>query len=162
MSYEVIEKNEYGVLVKNTKEESDCELCEHSKKELLITLCIKKHGCVDYSYYITDKESAKLETENQKPLADEIINIQKDKINMLEETLEKIIDSQKELIDLQIENKQLKERINELESEKSTEIESKYLSDYNTTIHSCKKCNTEILRTSYNFCPNCGREIIKK
>lgn len=44
----------------------------------------------------------------------------------------------------------------------TTEIVSKHKGYYSTTIHSCKKCNTEILRTSYNFCPNCGKKIVNK
>ena len=138
--YEIIERNQYGVLVKNTKEKSDCELCEHSKKELLITLCIKKHGCVDYSYYITDQEAAKLEIEKQEQenLGDKLCEfcpLEKkgcysvdggymagcegskceDAFDIYkEQQLETETDSQKELIDLQIENKQLKERIKEL------------------------------------------------
>ena len=46
-------------------------------------------------------------------------------------------------------------------SDNETEIDSKYQRDYNTTIYSCKKCNTQILRTNYNYCPNCGRKIKK-
>ena len=46
-------------------------------------------------------------------------------------------------------------------SENETEIDSKYKSHYNTTIYSCKSCNTEILRTNENYCPNCGRKILR-
>ena len=44
----------------------------------------------------------------------------------------------------------------------TTEIVSKHKGYYSATVHSCKKCNTEILRTSYNFCPNCGKKIVNK
>lgn len=152
MEYEVIEKNEYGVLVKNTTDNGDCQFCKYKKQNLYISVCMKRHECTDDSYYLTDSEAAKLETE----LTPETFTI-----NDLYVESKLLFDCQDKLNDLQIENDQLKERIKELESDKSTEIESKYLSDYNTTIHSCKKCNTEILRTSYNFCPNCGRKIIR-
>ena len=66
-----------------------------------------------------------------------------------------------ELIDTELMVEELESRIKELESEKSTELKSEYKGYFSTTIYSCKKCNTEILRTSYNFCPNCGRKIVR-
>ena len=85
MSYKVIEKNEYGVRVRNYSEYSDCGLCKYHEE---IAKC-KRVECAPNSYYLPDSEVEKLESET---------------------------DSQKELIDLQTENKQLKDRIKELES----------------------------------------------
>ena len=82
MSYEVIEKNEYGVLVFDNKSTNCCGFCKY--KETSLEDCIKLCGSETDYYYLPDQESAKL-------------------------------DSQKELIDLQNENKQLKEIIKEFE-----------------------------------------------
>ena len=126
--YEIIERNEYGVLVKNTTAVKSGVLCKYGK-----TGCLGVKCDPNYQYYLTDQEAAKLETEKPKSLACEIIGIQKDKINMLEETLKKIIDSQKELIDLQIENKQLKEKC---KSEYQRGVEDgKIIAEHGTTMY---------------------------
>ena len=126
--YKVIEKNEYGVLVRENKPIISCDHCKYGKIDC------KNIDCKGTStYYLTDQEAAKLETESY---------------------------SQKELIDLQLENDQLKERIKDLESEKSTElIDSPYSSvicQYMLT----KCCNIHVDK-DHNFCPNCGRKIVR-
>ncbi len=95
MSYEVIEKNEYGVLVCSSFIPDNCEVCKYQENEPQNKPC---KGCnLAISWYLTDQEAAKLETET---------------------------DSQKELLDLQLENKQLKERIEELKIYLDKNIES--------------------------------------
>ena len=127
MEYEIIERNEYGVLVKNTTTIIDCKCCKYI------------HKCCGYcyykSYYLTDQEAAKLETEP---------------------------DSQKELLDLQIENKKLKEIIEELESENTTELITEKEDYYGamTNITKTKCCGIAPI-TNENFCPNCGRKIMR-
>ena len=70
-----------------------------------------------------------------------------------------LFDCQDELKSLQIENKKLKERINELESEKSTELIIKNEgSFYEITTTKC--CGVGPI-TNENFCPNCGRKIMR-
>lgn len=93
-SYKVIEKNEYGVKVKNTTGYWDCYLCNYDKKSCGLDMS----KCNFKQYYLPDSEAEKLESEKQKPLADEIIIIQKDKIKMLEDTLEKVIETLKEYL----------------------------------------------------------------
>ncbi len=63
MSYEVIEKNEYGVLVRNTTDNGDCNFCKYKKQNLYTSVCINRYECTDESYYLTDSEAAKLEPE---------------------------------------------------------------------------------------------------
>lgn len=98
-------------------------------------------------------------------------------------------DSQKELLNLQNENKQLKERVNELENtienmkaiagEKIESIGSitsvDYTSDNTTELievfsnesgyvmqcNSCKEKHSTDFQSKFNFCPNCGRKIVR-
>jgi len=154
--YEIIEKNEYGVLVRKLKSiPTECEKCKYTGRTVTLQPC--KSCKTDNSYYLTDKEAAKIETEKQKPLADEIISIQKEKINMLEETLKQLCDSQKELIDLQIENKQLKERI-----ESINEYLDNRISDSDFVIKNRKRDNLEYENImEYKQCYQNVKEFIK-
>ena len=71
------------------------------------------------------------------------------------EVKKKLDDTQKELIDLQIENKQLKERVKELENNTTTMI-------YNTDNIQHTMCCAFHVENIFNFCPNCGRKIIRR
>ena len=148
MSYEVIEKNKYGVLVRE-KSMSNCGKCKYSGENVFS--CLQRCESDMYGYYLTDSEAAKLESENP------LMNIT---INDLYVESKLLFDCQDELKSLQIENKKLKERIEELESEKSTELITKNEgSFYQETITKC--CGIGMIAKE-NFCPNCGRKIIKK
>ena len=151
--YEIIEKNEYGVLVRE-KSIFNCRKCKYSgDKE---HSCLKRCDSDMYGYYLTDQEAAKLETE----LTPETFTI-----NDMYVESKLLFDCQDELKSLQIENKQLKDRIEELESEKSTELEIEmddiYGIDIPIEITRTKCCNISV-NNDINFCPNCGRKIIKK
>jgi uncharacterized paraquat-inducible protein A len=132
MSYEVIEKNEYGVLVKKMKSiPTECEKCKYTGRAVTLQPC--KSCKTDNSYYLTDQEAAKLETET---------------------------DSQKELIALQIENKQLKERIETFENN-TTELIPRSGNLTHDYWYYCQECLQDLETDNHNFCPNCGRKIIK-
>jgi hypothetical protein len=120
--YEIIEKNQYGVLVKNKTNYGDCFFCKYE-----ITQCNNRYKCINDSYYLPDQEAEKLESE----ISPETITI-----NDLYVTSEQLFDcqdelkaSQKELIDLRVELR--------VEKEKSKAI-IKYLEE---NIERCK--NTE-------------------
>ena len=122
--YEIIEKNKYGVLVRDEKDQ--------------------------FEYYLSALEAEKLETE----LTPETFTI-----NDMYVESKLLFDCQDKLNDLQIENKKLKESIKELESEKSTELITKNEgSFYQETITKC--CGIGMI-TKENFCPNCGRKIVR-
>ena len=111
MEYEIIERNEYGVLVRE-KSIFNCRKCKYSgDKE---HSCLKRCDSDMYGYYLTDQEAAKLETE---------ITPETFTINDMYVESKLLFDCQDELKSLQIENDQLKERIKELESDKSTELD---------------------------------------
>lgn len=147
MSYKIIERNDLGIRVRNNTEFHDCQICKYSAPR---GTCKLWHRCVKNSYYLTDQEAAKLETE----LTPETFTI-----NDMYVESKLLFDCQDKLNDLQIENKQLKERIEELESEKSTELITKNEgSFYQETITKC--CGIGMI-TKENFCPNCGRKIMR-
>ena len=238
--YEIIEKNQYGVLVKNTTNYGDCFFCKYE-----ITQCNNRYKCINDSYYLPDSEAEKLESENplmnttiddlyieskcyfevKKKLDDtqkELIEYQKkylfvesntslsiapnkintsilqlhhngnvilefmengdifikgelvenniDVVNMLKDICygeyvqQTDSDTQKELIDLQNENKQLKERVKELEGtidNNVTEV-SEFFND-GVEIFECNSCGMlmEENEPYNNYCPNCGRKIKK-
>ena len=110
MSYKVIEKNEYGIRVRNYSEFRDCDICKYHQEK---STC-KRIECAPDSYYLPDSEVEKLESENQ--LMNTTIDDLYIESKCYFEVKKKLDDSQKELIDLQNENKQLKERIKELET----------------------------------------------
>ena len=93
----------------------------------------------------------------KKSLAAEIIDIEKDKIKMLEETLKYVLSIKSEKI------QQLESRIKELESEKTTELITEKEDYYGamTNITKTKCCGIAPI-TNENFCPNCGRKILSK
>ena len=169
MSYEIIEKNKYGVLVKNTTTIIDCKCCKYI------------HKCCGYcyykSYYLTDKEAAKLETE----LTPETFTI-----NDMYVESKLLFDCPDELKSLQLENDQVKERIKELEqtienmkaiagekvepinvvssvdytTELITEMDDVYGINIPIEITRTKCCNISV-NNDINFCPNCGRKIMR-
>lgn len=157
--YEIIEKNKYGVLVRKIKSiPTECEKCKYTG--LAVTLQPCKSCKADNSYYLQDSEAAKLETE----LTPETFTI-----NDMYVTSKQLFDcqdelkaSQKELIDLQIENKQLKERIKELENNTTELIEVfSNESGYVMQCNSCKEKHSIDFQSKFNFCPNCGRKIVR-
>ena len=81
MSYKVIEKNEYGIRVRNYSEYSDCCLCKYHKE---IAKC-KRLECAPNSYYLPDSEVEKLESENDLKAENETL---KKRIKELELTIE--------------------------------------------------------------------------
>ena len=147
--YEIIEKNKYGVLVRKMKSiPTECEKCKYTGRAVTLQPC--KSCKTDNSYFLTDQEAAKLETE----LTPETFTI-----NDMYVESKLLFDCQDKLNDLQIENKKLKDRIKELESEKSTELITKNEgSFYQETITKC--CGIGMI-TKENFCPNCGRKIVR-
>lgn len=95
MSYEVIGVDEYGSFAKNVKNEAVCHKCKYFNYHKHANPC---KSCLEVYYYPNHLEIAKHEAEQQ--LCADAYNS----------------DSQKELIDLQIENKQLKERVAAIET----------------------------------------------
>lgn len=182
MSYKVIEKNEYGIRVRNYSEIPDCKLCKnHAEKNTC-----NRSECAPNSYYLPDSEAEKLESENQ--LMNTTIDDLYIESKCYFEVKKKLDNSQKELIALQIENKQLKDRIKELEgtienmkaislqkeevvngitsvdyqSDKETELVSEIEEFFGDeiTIKKTGCCNV-LLFGGENYCPNCGRKIIR-
>lgn len=90
MSNKIIGIDEYGSFVKNEKNENVCHKCMYFNYHKHAEPC---KSCLEVYYYPNHLEIAKLEAEQ--PLCADTYNS----------------DSQKELIDLQNENKQLKERV---------------------------------------------------
>lgn len=158
--YEIIEKNQYGVKVKNTTDISVCEICKHRYLPLEHSVCKK---CYRDSYYLPDSEAEKLESENQ--LMNTTIDDLYIESKCYFEVKKKLDDTQKELIDLQIENKQLKDRVNELEGtieNNVTELIRRTGDLTHDYWYYCQECleNFE-MDENFNYCPNCGRKIIR-
>ena len=150
--YEIIERNEYGVLVRKMKSiPTECEKCKYTGRAVTLEPC--KSCKTDNSYYLSDLEAEKLETE---------ITPETFTINDMYVESKLLFDCQDKLNDLQIENKQLKERIKELESEKSTELITEKEDYYGamTNITKTKCCGIAPI-TNENFCPKCGRKILR-
>lgn len=154
--YEIIEKNQYGVLVKNTTNYGDCFFCKYE-----ITQCNNRYKCINDSYYLPDSEAEKLESENQ------LMNITIDDLYIESkcyfEVKKKLDDTQKELIDLRVENKQLKERVKELEGTIDNNVTELIDSQYSSIIGQwmITKCCNFLIKDNFNYCPNCGRKIKK-
>lgn len=113
MSYKIIEKNEYGILV--IDDEILNGISDVCRKCKYLSNCEDEWiKCIINTYYLPDSEAEKLESENQ------VMNTTIDDLYIESkcyfEVKKKLDDTQKELIDLQIENKQLKERVNGLET----------------------------------------------
>ena len=78
MSYKVIEKNEYGIRVRNYSEYSDCSLCKYHEE---IAKC-KRSECAPNSYYLPDSEVERLDVEtNLKAKNEELIKFLEDNID---------------------------------------------------------------------------------
>ena len=116
--YEIIEKNQYGVLVGNPTDISSCFLCK-----LKPITC--KMVCLPYtnSYYLPDSEAEKLESENQ--LMNTTIDDLYIESKCYFEVKKKLDDTQKELIDLRVELRVEKEKSKALEAY-SRGLELKY------------------------------------
>ena len=121
--YEIIEKNEYGVLVRKMKSiPTECEKCKYTGRAVTLQPC--KSCKTDNSYYLTDKEAAKLETE----LTPETFTI-----NDMYVESKLLFDCQDELKSLQIENDQLKEKC---KSEYQRGVEDgKIIAEHGTTMY---------------------------
>ena len=124
MSYKVIEKNEYGIRVRNYSGIPDCNLCKYVVEK---STC-KRSECAPNSYYLPDSEVERLESENN----------------------------------LKAKNEELESRIKELEEEKTTKIDVFY--NDGVEIFECLSCGMlfEENEPFDNYCPNCGRKIIRK
>lgn len=59
MSYKIIEKNEFGIRVRNYSDNSDCNLCKNYAEK---NIC-NRSECAPNSYYLPDSEVEKLESE---------------------------------------------------------------------------------------------------
>lgn len=147
--YEIIEKNEYGVLVRE-KSIFNCRKCKYSDDKE--HSCLKRCDSDMYGYYLTDQEAAKLETE---------ITPETFTINDMYVESKLLFDCQDKLNDLQIENDQLKERIKELESEKTTELIHRRGDITHDYWYYCQECFHDLETDNHNFCPNCGRKIMR-
>ena len=140
MSYKIIEKNEYGIRVRNYSGIPDCNLCKY----VLEKSTCNRSECAPNSYYLPDSEVERLESENQ--LMNTTIDDLYIESKCYFEVKKKLDDTQKELIDLQIENKQLKERITELEGENEWISVDNELPDNETQI---AMKNTEWVETMF-------------
>ena len=149
MSYEIIERNDLGIRVRNNTEFHDCQICKYSAPR---GTCKLWHRCVKNSYYLTDQEAAKLETE---------ITPETFTINDMYVESKLLFDCQDELKALQIENDQLKERIKELESEKTTELIHRRGDITHDYWYYCQECLQDLETDNHNYCPNCGRKIVR-
>ena len=150
MSYKVIEKTDFGIRVRNYSEMSDCNLC----KNVVEKSTCRRSECAPNSYYLPDSEVEKLESE----LTPETFTI-----NDMYVESKLLFDCQDQLKDLQIENKQLKESIKQLEEEKTTELIDKHFYSGLGTMSTKKVTECcDILANNINYCPNCGRKIIRK
>ena len=160
--YEIIEKNQYGVKVKNTTGYWDCNLCKHDKKSCEVDIS----QCNIKQYYLPDSEAEKLESE--KPT---INGTTPDVVNLNSDT-------QKELIDLRVElrvekdkskaldeySRGLELKVKEFEctiENNVTEV-SEFFND-GVEIFECNSCGMlmEENEPYNNYCPNCGRKIKK-
>lgn len=169
--YEIIEKNQYGLLVKNTTNYGDCFFCKYE-----ITQCNNRYKCINDSYYLPDSEAEKLESENQ--LMNTTIDDLYIESKCYFEVKKKLDDTQKELIDLRVELRVEKEKSKALEEYsrglelKVKELEgtiennitevSKFFHD-GVEIFECNSCRMlmEENEPYDNYCPNCGRKIKK-
>ena len=107
--YEIIEKNQYGIKVKNTTGYWDCNLCKHDKKSCEVDIS----QCNIKQYYLPDSEAEKLENEN--PLMNTTIDDLYIESKCYFEVKKKLDDTQKELIDLRVELRVEKEKSKTLE-----------------------------------------------
>ena len=78
MSYKVIEKNEYGIRVRNYSGIPDCHLC----KNVVEKSTCKRSECAPNSYYLPDSEVERLELENDLKAKNEAL------IKFLEDNIE--------------------------------------------------------------------------
>ena len=125
--YEIIEKNQYGVLVKNKTNYGDCFFCKYE-----ITQCNNRYKCINDSYYLPDQEAEKLESEN--PLMNTTIDDLYIESKCYFEVKKKLDDTQKELIDLRVELRVEKEKSKALEEySRGLELKVKELENINNS-----------------------------
>ena len=171
MNYKVIEKNDYCVRVRNYSEFRDCNLCKNVAEK---RTC-KRIECAPNSYYLQDPEVEKLESE----LTPETFTI-----NDMYVESKLLFNCQEQLEDLQLENKQLKDRVKELETtienmkaiagekiepiggissvDYQSDKETESLNVINSDMYYCVKCHkTFEIDENFNYCPNCGRKIVR-
>lgn len=78
MSYKVIEKNEFGIRVRNYSGIHDCNICKYHEEK---NTC-NRYECAPNSYYLSDYEIEKLESENNlKAKNEELIKFLQDNID---------------------------------------------------------------------------------
>ena len=128
MSCKVIEKNEFGIRVRNYSGIPDCHLCKYVVEK---STC-KRSECAPNSYYLPDSEVEKLELEN----------------------------------DLKAKNEELESRIKELEKtieNNVTELIHRTGDLTHDFWYFCQECGENFeMDENFNYCPNCGRKIIRK
>lgn len=172
--YEIIEKNQYGLLVKNTTGTGACIHCKYERGK-----CGEAHNYCKLNplyYFLPDSEAERLESEN--PLMNTTIDDLYIESKCYFEVKKKLDDTQKELIDLRVELRVEKEKSKALEEYlrglelKVKELEgtiennvtevSKFFHD-GVEIFECNSCRMlmEENEPYDNFCPNCGRKIKK-
>ena len=141
----------FGVLVENETDKNDCVLCKYCDSDI-VGVC---KFCHDNSYFLSDLEAAKLESE----LTPETFTI-----NDMYVESKLLFNCQDQLEDLQIENKQLKKRVKELEQtiENNVTEVSEFFND-GVGIFECNSCGMlmEENEPYNNFCTNCWRKIIR-
>ena len=83
MSYKVIEKNKFGIRVRNYSGIPDCNLCKYVVEK---STC-KRSECAPNSYYLPDSEVERLEFEaNLKTKNEELIKFLEDNIERYKNT----------------------------------------------------------------------------
>ena len=157
--YEIIEKNQYGVLVKNTTNYGDCFFCKYG-----ITQCNNRYKCINDSYYLHDSEAGKLESEN--PLMNTTIDDLYIESKCYFEVKKKLDDTQKELIDLRVELRVEKEKSKALEEYsrglelKVNELENKNnVQDFVTCLHCGNKFERYKEYPLQEMCNKCLKEL---
>ena len=81
MGSKIIEKNEFGIRVRNYSGIPDCNLC----KNVVEKSTCKRSECAPNSYYLPDSEAEKLELENDLKAENEALE---SRIKEMEKTIE--------------------------------------------------------------------------
>ena len=161
--YEIIEKNQYGVLVRKIKSiPTECEKCKYTGLAVALQPC--KSCKADNSYYLPDSEAEKLESEN--PLMNTTIDDLYIESKCYFEVKKKLEDTQKELIDLRVELRVEKEKSKALEEYsrglelKVNELENKNnVQDFVTCLHCGNKFERYKEYPLQEMCNKCLKEL---
>ena len=141
MSYKVIEKNEFGVLViDNDRNQNINDVC--SKCKYLDNCNDEWMECIINTYYLPDSEVVKLEAE---------LTPATFTINDMYVEAKLLFDCQDRLEDFQIENKQLKEKIEELQAKDNELIKflEENIKDCEENENAFKKVGSYLLSESF-------------